>query len=131
MLGILLAILYAIGRYLREQYLEDIRDKCPDDLAPFIWCGDAKFDFIIDGECVRLGPKVFSKAEIERLKIRDEESGESTYEIFEDIDEKTRSCEFELANFRTFQGEGLQPSIFYRGSLLNGVKHGIGIYESS
>ena len=56
---------------------------------------------------------------------------QNTYEIFEEIDEMTKNCEFDLANFKTIQGEGLKPSTFYRGSVLNGVMQGIGIFESS
>ena len=99
---ILGTILFRIAKKIKEDYDEEQRDKCPDFEAPYIKCGDWRFDLLIDGECVRLGPKVFSKAEIAKLKIKDEKSGESTYEIFEDIDRRTRNCEFEMANFRTF-----------------------------
>jgi len=45
-------------------------------------CGDLTFDILIEGDSVKLGPKVFSPDEILRLKSYNSKTNETTYEIF-------------------------------------------------
>lgn len=45
-----------------------------------------------------LGPKVFSADEIAMLKTKNGDDSQSTYEIFEEMDEMTKSCELSWAS---------------------------------
>ena len=49
-------------------------------------CGETTFDLLIDGESVKLGPKIFTEREIALLKVLNGDSNVSTYTIFSNID---------------------------------------------
>ena len=51
-----------------------------------------KHPLLIDGDSVKLGPKVFSPEEIAMLKVKRQGEAQSTYEIFQELDEATLNC---------------------------------------
>ena len=51
------------------------------------------FDLIIDGDSVKVGPKIFNRDEIVRLRTLNGMNNETTYSIFEAIDSVTLKCE--------------------------------------
>ena len=97
--------------------------------GPHKWlCGrNTYFDLLIDGPSVKLGPKIFNSREIEQLKTTNSSSGKTTYQLFVDIDEKTKMCEFD---FGTFETEALSVTSNYTGSHVNGIPDGVGRYEN-
>ena len=59
-------------------------------------CSDGQeFPIIIDGESVRLGTKVFTDEEIQRLQTLNGDSQETTFSIFREVDAETRTCTLE------------------------------------
>ena len=62
-------------------------------------CDGQPFDLLIDDESVKLGPKLFSPREIVQLQTLNGDSEISTFDIFVQIDEKTKSCLFEFGSF--------------------------------
>ena len=51
-----------------------------------------ELDVIIDGDSVKIGPKVFSSEEIQRLKTLNSASLETTFDIFLELDTDVKSC---------------------------------------
>lgn len=49
---------------------------------------------LIDGDSVRLGSKTFTPLEIGHLKTKNANNAETTYEIFQTLDNDTLSCAF-------------------------------------
>jgi len=58
------------------------------------WCCDGvEHPILIDSLSVKLGPKEFNAEEIVLLKTKNGVNTETTYEIFEEIDENTKKCD--------------------------------------
>jgi len=53
-------------------------------------CCETTFNLLIDGDSVKFFRKIFTSREIELLKTKNSDSVKTTYQIFIDIDEKTR-----------------------------------------
>ena len=49
-------------------------------------CGETTFDLLIDGDSVKLGPKIFTQREIALLHDSNGDSNVTTYTIFNNID---------------------------------------------
>ena len=58
-------------------------------------CNNIEQPLLIDGDSVKLGPKVFSPKEIQQLKTRAQGESQSTYEVFEQIDRDTLNCRYD------------------------------------
>ena len=98
--------------------------------GPHQWlCGETIFDLLIDGDSVKLGPKIFTSREIELLKTLNSNNSMTTYEMFQQIDSKTKGCEFDFGSLET------KPSwsgytYTWTGSYYNGKPDGVGFYEN-
>ena len=103
-------------------------------------CGETYFDLLIDGDSVKLGPKIFTAREIEQLKTKNANSyiGKTTYEVFTEINEKIKFCEYELGTFTVESpgpGGAIKTTDFtdydftYTGTVLDGVPSGYGYYR--
>ena len=93
-------------------------------------CGNVIFPLLIDGVSVKFHDKFFTPREIELLKTRNGASGNSTYQIFMEIDQMTRDCQFEYGSFTTRHEYRYISTYFtYTGMHLDGVPWGVGKYE--
>ena len=114
---------------VEEPIIDDPIEEPGEYSGPHKWlCGETLFDLLIDGDSVKLGPKVFSQREIELLKTENSDNDKSTYEIFTEIDEKTKRCEFDFGSFEATI-PGLSGSYIWTGSYYNGKPDGVGFYE--
>ena len=86
-------------------------------------CGNVIFPLLIDGVSVKFHDKFFTPREIELLKTRNGASGNSTYQIFMEIDQMTRDCQFEYGSFENNRGT-------YTGMHIDGVPWGVGMYTN-
>ena len=75
-------------RTLNSQCVKTTQHKCQ---CPN---GD-EIDVIIDGYSVKIGEKVFSGEEIQRLKTLNSANLETTYDIFLELDTDVKSCSLE------------------------------------
>ena len=85
----LIAFLTFLG--IREQIL-GIKLPCYESEAN-VCCDGFSQPLIIQGDKVKIGSKVFSPEEIERLKSHSYNNTDTTYSIFEMFDTATRNCE--------------------------------------
>ena len=78
---------------------------------------------------MKLGAKYFTADEISRLKnLNSPLATQTTWEIFQQIDARTRNCELTHGNTYSEGDPWGEGSHDYVGTWLNGVKYGVGSF---